>query len=178
MALDLIEVFERGGRPLIQLLDYCVRSVQMDPVFVFLVGQYRTFPSVPKAVAIYEVFCAPEALARVSVIEVLPPRNLGIQAAIEPWRASLRSGPPGSAHPTARLLPAKYLFDAMAWEVAAKSAAFRQIRRNYRRRRTPMENLPGGRMTSGQRQFVDRVWEPKLRPRLVVAGFSGMATIA
>ena len=179
MAIDLHDVFERGGKPLINLLDYCVRSVQLDPVFVFLVRHYRNFPSVPRAVALYEIFCSPAAPARLSVPEVLPPLNLRIQAALQPWQASLRLSLELSRNgATPRLLPPKYLFDSIAQHVTKNSTAFRRIRRNYRRRRTPFENLPEGRMSSSQRQFVDHVWEPKLRPRLVMAGFPGMATIA
>lgn len=179
MALDLNKVFDRGGKPLIDLLDYCVRSTQMDPLFVFLVRHYRTFPSVPRAVALYEIFCVPGAPARLSVPEALPPLDLRIQAALQPWQASVRPSPPSTTSGAApRLLPPKYLFDSIAERVMESSIALRRIRRNYRLRRTPFQNLSGGRMSPGQRRFVDHVWEPKLRPRLVAAGFPSMATIA
>jgi hypothetical protein len=34
-----------------------------------------------------------------------------------------------------------------------------------------MENLPGGRLSAGQRAFVETVWRPRVRPQLVAAGF-------
>jgi len=43
---------------------------------------------------------------------------------------------------------------------------------------TPEENLQGGRLNAGQRQFVENVWHPILKPRLVRAGFWRIATVA
>jgi hypothetical protein len=42
---------------------------------------------------------------------------------------------------------------------------------------TPARNLPGGRMTEGQRAWVEKVWVPGVRPRLVAAGFWRVATV-
>lgn len=41
----------------------------------------------------------------------------------------------------------------------------------------PEMNLPGGKLNAGQRYFVDKVWRPLARPRLVAAGFWQIATI-
>ncbi|HEY5315760.1 MAG TPA: hypothetical protein VIK18_24740 [Pirellulales bacterium] len=170
MALNLDNVMDRGGRRLIDLLDYCVRSAQMDPVFLFLVREYRAAATTPKAVALYESFCQPQALARLSVHEALPPYNLLIDADMRRLITS-----PAPARPT---LAPREMLDAIAAQVAAKSSAIRRIRRDYRVRRSPTENLPDGRMNEAQRHFVDRVWEPLVRPRLTSAGFWRMATIA
>ena len=182
MAIDVRTIFNQGGKGLIDLLDYCVRSVQMDPVFVFLAHEYRMFPSTPKAVALYDIFCAPRAPARLSVPEVIPPLDLRIAAAIRPLQIHWAQVQADSvARPAARpplILPPKYLFDLIAAQVEKKAASMRKIKRRYKPHRTPVENLPGGKMTSAQRIFVDRVWEPNLRPRLVTAGFQRVATIA
>ncbi len=53
----------------------------------------------------------------------------------------------------------------------------RRIRETYDPALEPVENLPGGKMTAGQRMFVERVWRPKLRPHLVQAGFLRVASI-
>ena len=172
MAFDIQAVFSRGGEELVNLLDYCVRSVQVDPVFVFLVGEYRMHPTTPKAVALYDVFCAPQAPARLSAPgDLLPPQSLRIEIAVRPLRLnldhvrSLESGAPPL------ILPPHFLFDAVAQQIQETSAAFRHIKRRYKPQRTPLENLPGGRMNAGQRHFVEQVWEPSLRPLLVAAGF-------
>src|SRR5438105_2726957 len=76
----------RAEHDLMNLIVYCVRSIQMDPVFLCLVQDYRTSPTVAKAVALYDLFCVPNGLARLSTQEVIPPMNLRIQSAIRPFR--------------------------------------------------------------------------------------------
>jgi hypothetical protein len=76
------------------------------------------------------------------------------------------------------LLPPKYLFDALDLHLRNNSRGLRAIKRNYRVRLSPVKNLPGGRMNAAQRHFVDRVWEPMLRPRLIMAGFRRVTAIA
>ena len=82
MPIDIDQVFSRGGAELIELLNYCVRSVQMDPIFGFLVDEYRLCPTAPKAVALYDMFLAPEALARIDAAALLPPREQSLQVLI------------------------------------------------------------------------------------------------
>lgn len=48
---------------------------------------------------------------------------------------------------------------------------------SYDPSRGPIGNLPGGRMTPGQRGFVDAVWLRRVRPALVAAGFWRVGTI-
>jgi hypothetical protein len=170
MALNLDSMMDRGGRRLLDLLEYCIRSVQIDPVFLFLVRDYRLAATPAKALVLYESFCQPRALARLSVHEALPPYNLRFEAGMRQLIA--RPGQAGSA------LAPRELFDGVAAQVAAKSIAIRRIRRNYRVRRSPTENLPEGRMNEAQRHFVDRVWEPIVRPRLKAAGFWRIAAVA
>lgn len=161
-------------------MDYAVRSMQMDLLFIALVRDYRNHPTVPKAVALYELFCTTQALARVSLAETLPPRNLRLQAAIRPLQSAQNSAT-GTNIPATSLpmtLPPKYLFDSVACRLEQLSPSLRNIRRRYRPRRSPQANLPGGKMTATQRHFVDKVWEPIIRPRLVAAGFWRVATVA
>ena len=181
MPIDLDSIFARGGKKLIGLLDYGVRSVQPDLLFIFLVQEYRQHPTTPKAVALHDIFCAPRAAARVSAAEMLPPLNLQIQSAIRPLLLNLALVEEARTKSIAApplILPPKFLFDAIDLHLRKKSASLRAIKRNYRVRLSPVKNLPGGRMNAGQRHFVDRVWEPVLRPRLITAGFRRMTAIA
>jgi hypothetical protein len=181
MPVDIDEIFARGGKKLVDLLDYAVRAVQTDLLFVFLVREYREHPSTPKAVALFDGFCAPRALARISASESLPPVNLRIDAAMRPLKlnlAQVRSARTAAAAAPPLILPPKYLFDAIDLELRKKSSGLLTVKRRYRIRRTPLENLPGGRMNAGQKFFVEKVWEPILRPRLVAAGFRRVGSIA
>ena len=161
---QLYEIFARGDRPLIDFLDYSIRSIQPDLLFMFLVRDYQSIPSAPKAVALYDMFCAPGAPGRISSRTLLPPFDLRLAKAITPLIGST-------------LLPPKYLFDFLSTDLAKNSPSLKKIRR-YRLDRSPVENLPNARMTAPQRHFVDKIWEPIIRPRLVAAGFWRVGTIA
>ncbi len=181
MPIDLDDIFSRGGKELIDLLDYGVRAVQPDLLFVFLVQEYRQHPTTPKAVTLYDVFCAPPAPARLSAAEMLPPRNLQIELALRPLRLNLDQVDTARASAAVApplFLPPKFLFDAIDLHLREKSAALLALQRRYRPQRTPLANLPGGKMNASQRHFVERVWEPKLRPWLVAAGFRRITSIA
>lgn len=181
MAIDLDETISAGGKPLIDLLDYSVRAVQPDVFFVFLVQEYRQFPTTPKAVALYEIFCAPSAPARLSCTEMLPPVHLQIEAAVRPLQLNLAqvaaAQAAGNVAPPL-ILPPRYVFDAIVLHLREKSPSLQAVERDCQPHRTPVENLPEGRMSAGQRHFVEKVWEPKLRPWLVASGFRRMASIA
>jgi hypothetical protein len=181
VPVDLDEIFTRGGKKLVDLLDYAVRAVQTDVLFVFLVREYREHPTTPKAVALFDCFCAPKARARLSVSEILPPVNLRIDAAMRPLRLNLdqvQAARTAAVPAPPLFLPPKYLFDEIDLDLRKKSSGLRMVRRRYRLRRTPFENLPGGKMDAGQKYFVEKVWEPILRPRLVAAGFRRVGSIA
>jgi len=191
MAVDLQQTFSRGGRALVGLLDFCVLSVKMDPLFVFLVGEFRVRPTAAGAIALYDVFCAVGAPARVSVTQALPPRSLRLQQVIEPlrqdWDESL--APPAAAEtadgidedshkrPPPAPIPGKYLFDDLA-TAAWSGEQIAAVARQYDPALEPRENLPGGRLTAAQKAFVDYMWEPRIRPCLVGAGFRRVANIA
>lgn len=181
MAIDIDDVFTRGGKELIDLLDYAVRSVRTDLLFIFLVHEYRQMPTTPKACALYDFFCAPLAPARVSAAELLPPVNPHLAVTMRPLQINLAAVTAAQAGGTAMpppFLPAKFLFDALDLHIRKRSPAIRSVKRRYRPERSPVQNLPGGKMNVGQRFFVDRVWEPVLRPRLVSAGFRRVSSVA
>src|SRR5690349_6788553 len=113
MPVDIDSIFRGGGKRLLDLLDFCVRAVEMDPL---------------------------------------------LELALQPVRASWlqRQAMPASAAPAAPAayhLPSKYLFDTVALHLRETSPALRRIRRRYRVRRSPVENLPDGRMNQAQRRF-------------------------
>lgn len=192
MAVDIDDVFRRGGKGLIDLLEYCVVSVQLDPVFVFLAGEYRAQPSARKALALYDAFCAPGAPARVSARHALPPYDLRLSSAIIPVRENVERASrqieedteeteqDSEAEPrTPLLIPARYLFDDVTQRLRAGHVSqFGRVSERYDSALTPYENLPGGRMTPGQKAFVDRVWVPRVRPSLVAVGFRRVADVA
>ena len=184
MPIDLQLTFRSGGKQLIDLLDYCIRSVQIDPLFLFLVQEYRNGPTAAKAVALYELFCAPNALAKISANKLL---TIRLQGAISQLKASLQP-PPAVPQPDPQniepipvrqpLLPPKYLFEFVTNAVLEESDYLIQIEQHYQPDRTPIENLADGKMTMAQRHFVDKIWEPIVRPQLVQAGFWGIASVA
>jgi hypothetical protein len=182
MELEIKEVFGRGGRDLIRLLKYCVRSVQLDPIFLFLVGEFRRSPTVAKAVALYDIFCSPHGPARISVEEVIPPFNLKIQDLIRPLRINWtrvkasRFAPPETA--VTPMLPPRYLFDFISEAVEENSPAVTQVCEEYQYVQLPPDGLPSQQMTPEQKEFVDKVWQPLVRPHLVAAGFWRVASIA
>jgi hypothetical protein len=181
VPIDIDEIFSRGGRELIDLLDHAVRAVQPDVLFIFLIREYRQAPTTPEAVALYEIFCAPPALARVSATGLLPPASHHLEVALRPLRLNLAQRQAAQASATVApplILPPKFLFDAIDHYLRKNSPGLRQLKRRYQLQRTPIANLPGGKMKAGQRHFVEKIWEPNLRPRLVAAGFRRVGSIA
>jgi len=177
MPIDLDDVFSRGGAELIEALNYCVRSVQMDPIFAFLVDEYRVSPTAAKAIALYDLFLAPNAPARINAAEHLPPRELGLQVLIQSFRRG--SGPQPAAVPTLQVQPGKFVFDAVALHLRKnRRGAIAKIKRRYNPKLSATENLPGGKMTVGQKRFVEQIWQRRVRPALVGAGFRRIANIA
>ena len=180
MPIDIDRIISVGGKELVDLLNYGVRAVQSDLLFVFLVEEYRNAPTSHKAVALYEIFCAPQALARLSAAELLPPVHPQLDVALRPLRANVAAvneARVSGSTPPVLLLPPKFIFDAIVLHLKKKSPGLRQIKRRYRVERTPSANLLGGRMSEAQRYFIDRVWTPNVRPRLVAVGFRRVASI-
>jgi hypothetical protein len=180
--VDIAEILARGGEHRVALLRYCVMSVAMEPVFVFLTQEYRLRPTHTAALALYDVFCARGALARIAVFEALPPRNLQLEATVEAIRAQwtqLQSSPQtDECSGPALTTPHRNLFDRVAEAVMSDpTGRFAAVASQYDPRLASQENLPGGKMNAAQRHFVDRVWRPLARPRLAAAGFWQIANI-
>jgi hypothetical protein len=193
MVTDVDEVFTRGGRGLIDLLEYCVVSVRCDPIFVFLVREYRLQPSAPRAIALHEMFCERDAPARLSIFNAVAPGQLALRQRIEPLRAAWLAlearaengggaahGEPADEETEASAVPvpvpAKYLFDKILRAVA-RGGQLMQVARDYDPALEPVANLPGGCINAGQRAFVENVWQPRMRPCLVSAGFRRIANV-
>ena len=174
--MDLTEILTTGGEQRVALLRYCVMSVAMEPVFVFLAQEYRLRPAHAGALALYDIFCARDAVARIGVLEALPPRNLQLQAAIESIReqwTQLQSQPQADEHPGVAITsPHRNLFDRVADAIRNDPAGrFAEVGRRNDPMLAPYQNLSGGKMSAGQRHFVENIWKPLARPRLIAAGF-------
>ena len=181
-AVDLNQILMKGGERRVALLRYCVMSIAMEPVFVFLTHEYRLRPSHVAALALYDIFCAPDAPAKIRASEALPPRNLSLVAATQAIRrqwAYLQRPEPSEEDPTVSItMPHRNLFDLVARAVQKDANGhFGQLSTRFDPHLSPQENLPSGRMNAVQRHFVERVWQPVARPRLVAAGFWQIANI-
>ena len=182
MAVDMPETFQRGGRTLIDFLAYCVMSQQLEPVFVFLVGEYQQRPTATGALAVYDAFCAPGAPARIDAGPVLPPLDLRLEPGMRLLRDDLQRVAAASQVAEGErlmpIIPAKYGFDFIVEFLRSERlSALEGPARQFDPALSPTENLPGGRMTAGQRHFVERIWQPQVRPQLVQAGFRRVANV-
>jgi hypothetical protein len=181
MAIDLDDVFARGGKPLIDLLQFAVCSVQPEPIFLCLVQAYRGQAAIPRALALFDVFCTAGSPACVRAPAVLPPRDLRLLRDVTPLRQALetfQAAPPDAEERPVLPLPPRHLFDFIVAHLRNQpDGPLRRLAATYDLALSPVENLPGGRMSQGQRFFVDRVWQPRLRPQLVAAGFGRVAAI-
>jgi len=180
--VDIGRILTEGGRQRIALLRFCVMSVQMEPVFVFLTQEYHFQPTHDAALALYDVFCAPDAPARIYAPDVLPPRDLRVLTMIRLVRQqSVQMKQPEQQELDAEVrisTPQRYLFDLIARAVQDDpNGGFARLSDRFDPHMSPVQNLPDGRMNAGQRYFLNNVWLPIVRPRLVSAGFWRVATI-
>ena len=179
---DITQILTRGGAPRIALLRYCVMSVTTEPMFVFLTQEYRLRPTHLGALALYDVFCAPDAPARIKAGNALPPRNLVLLAAIrsirQQWDQLQGAGEVREDASVSITTPYRNLFDPIAhWVQGDAEGPFACLELHFDPQLSPQENLPGGKMNAGQRHFMEKVWQPVVRPRLVAAGFWHIANI-
>jgi len=187
MSVDFTQSMNFGGKIQQDLLSFAVFSLRTDCVFAYLAKEYRLRPTAIAAVTLFDLFCAPNAPARLSVDSVLPPKDPSLTAVIAPIRRGLElalappavplpEDPPWSQPPLP--LPANYIYSALAarlmsdpeGQVAALSA-------EYDPELGPIGCLPGGRLSGGQRAFADGVWKRLIRPSLVAAGFWQMSRV-
>ena len=176
LRVDLDQILLAGGARRIAFLRFCVLSVRMAPIFGFLVGEFRLRPTHAGALALYDVFCAPDAPARLPLEIGLPPHDLRLSATIaalrRQWESMQREDAESVVQPVGICTPMRNLFDGVLGALRSTPAGdLRRLATLYDPAREPVENLPGGKITPGQRMFVDHSWKPRIRPRLVAAGF-------
>jgi|tagenome__1003787_1003787.scaffolds.fasta_scaffold20565808_2 hypothetical protein len=173
MAMDIDELFRRGDRPLIEFLQFCVYTRRVEPLFAFLVGEYRQNPTAPRAEALYDLFVATKAPARLAATDLLPPENLRIDMGMRRLRAHPGSGTAGP------FLPSRDLFDFIVDELHRDSeqGPLAEAARSFDPERTGLENLPEETVPDDHRGFVEGLWRPVIRRRLTAAGFWRIATI-
>lgn len=178
MSIDINEFFQRGGRELVDLLEHVVLSVNMDALMLYLIREYRFQPRAKAAIALHDVFCAAGAPARISELSVIPPKEFRIDRSIAAFRTPETPSSSGNESEV-DFQPPCYLFDPIAHQLTSGPATrIAKLEQSYQPERTPVENLPGGQMSAGQRAFVNGVWTPSVRPYLVSAGYWRVATIA
>ncbi len=187
MSVNFAQILGRGGKSQLDLLSFAVFSVRPDGLFVYLVGEYRLRPTAVAAVALYDLFCAPNAPARLSAESWIPPKDPSLAAAIAPVRFGLElslAPPPEPLpddppwEPPARPLPANYLYGGLADRLMNDpDGQIAELAAEYDPDRGPIGSLPGGKLSGGQRAFADTVWKRQVRPTLVAAGFWRMSTV-
>ena len=170
-----------GGAGRVAFMQYCVRSVTPEPLFLFVAGEYRFRPSHHSALAIYDVFCAVDSPARIRFPDALAPKELRLAATINELRSQVEPPAGLSEDEKSRLgqIPPRLdLFGHLAGRVAgSREGPLAELARRYDPSLTPDQNLPGRRMNANQRFFRDKVWGPLIRPRLVSAGFWQLGSI-
>ena len=163
----------RANREMDQFLEFCVSTGEMEAVFLHLVEEYRAAPAISKAVALYDIFCAPCAPAKVRADAVLPPNDMRIQNAMRPiklnWTRMQAAFVFGPTTHISNTPPPRSLFDALARHIA-KSGDFQNIKARYRAWLSDgnSDDTPSNEV---QRHFLERIWQPIIRPHLVAAGF-------
>jgi hypothetical protein len=170
--MDVLETLDRRSKGTLDFLDYCVRAMQLDPLFVFLAQEYRINPTIPKAVALFHTFCAPVAPAKVSI----EPDHERMQHLMRPitvsWtrmQAALVFGPGNAAPP---IPPPPALFDSVTDKIM-RAGMIGQLKQAYQARHDQPEDI-----NRIQQHFVEKIWRPIIRPHLVAAGFWRIAELA
>ena len=155
-----------------QFLEFCVSNGEMEPLFVRLVEEYRAAPTVAKAVALYDVFCAPCAPAKIDAAPCLPPRDMRIPNAMRPirlnWTRMQAAYVFGPSKQISNKPPSRSLFDAIA-RYLARAERLLGARKRY-------QTWRGGicHPTEQHEHFVRRIWQPIVSPHLSAAGFSAL----
>lgn len=169
MAIDIDELFRRGDLPLIELLQFCVSTRRIEVVFAFLVGEYRQNPTAARADALYDLFLATKAPARLATTDLLPPENLRMDMSMRRLRAHAGSGTAGP------FLPSRDLFDFIVDELHRDpEGPLAEAAHSFE---ASAEQLAEDDVPEEHRDFVERLWRPVIRRRLTAAGFWRIATI-
>jgi hypothetical protein len=172
MAIDLDQVLGTSDAIQIELLTFCVYARRLEPVFTFLVTDFRNRPASDRAHALHQCFCRTGAPGRLDS-RALPPDDLRLEQLMR--RLPPPSVPIGPAPlPT---IPDRAMFDFVVDDLRRQGGPLAQVAADFDPERSAAENLPGGALGPGQRSFVERVWRPVIRAQLVRAGFWRIATI-
>ena len=156
-----------------QFLEFCVSNGEMEALFLHLVEDYRASPTIAKAVALYDIFCAPCSPAKVKAEAALPPNDMRIENAMRRiklnWTRMQAAFVFGPMTHISNTPPPRSLFDSLARQIA-KSDDFRKTKARYREWSstgdaylTPLNQI--------QQHFLERIWQPIIRPHLLAAGF-------
>lgn len=181
MPVDIPATLSQGGDGAISLLQFCIRSGQLEPLFLYLTQDYQQRPSHLAALTLFDMFCASNAPARLSVATVLPPQELRLSGSItmlrQQWQ-QMQQVRAGQAIDEEKKLfiaqPQRGLFDTV---VAAFGPRFELIASQFDPDKRVNDNLPDGKLSAGQRNFVNLVWQAKVRPQLASAGFWRVTTL-
>lgn len=176
--IDIPAILAEGGETALALLQFCIRSGQREPLFYALIKDYQQRTNHLTALTLFDLFCAPNAPARLSVSHVLPPQDLRFPASISMLRqqyAQMQAPqPPDEEKRLYIASPPRSLFDAVA---QACQLRFDEVASQFDPQKKVNECLPGGAMSMSQRNFVTQIWVPRVRPQLVAAGFWRMGSL-
>jgi hypothetical protein len=176
--LDIPATLTQGGEGYVSLLQFCLRSGHLEPLFLALVKEYQQKPSHLSALTLYDLFCAANAPARLSVAQVLPPQDLKLAGLMPLLRAQWTQMQAREAVDEEKRLfiaqPQRSLFDSI---LPALPAAFEGVAQQFDPSKRVNDSLPGGTMSAGQRNWINQVWLKQVRPKLTAAGFWRVATL-
>jgi hypothetical protein len=172
MAIDVDQVLSASDELQLELLNHCVYARRLEPLFVFLVADYRNHPSLARAHVLHQLFCRTGAPVRLGESRVLPPDDLRIERSI-----GLLPPLPAAGQPPVPFAPDRAIFDFIAADLRRDGGPLAALGAAFDPLLSAKENLPGGEMDAGQRAFVERVWRATVRPRLLGAGFWRVATL-
>ncbi|MCC9603617.1 hypothetical protein LOC67_23960 [Stieleria sp. JC731] len=91
MPIQIAPIIQSGGKPLIDLLNHCVQSINTDVLFLYLIGEFKLRPQAQSAVALFDVFCSIQSPACISCHGMIAPKDLRLANSISPLRASLEA---------------------------------------------------------------------------------------
>ena len=187
MNFNIASTLEHSGEQMVQLLNYCIYSRKLDPVFILLAKNYQLMPNSAKALSLFDEFIATNApltlsikvhadLQLVQTVDKI--RNL--QQLHNPFLNTTRdASQPDSDSEDAEnpaYLPTKFLFSGLQGKVTADTAQIQSIESEYDPAHSAVQNLPDGKLSGAQLQYVEHVWRPA-RARLATAGFRMVANI-
>jgi len=187
LKFDITNTFEQGGEPMVQVLNYCIYSRKLDPVFILLAKNYQLMPNSEKALSLFDEFIATNAPLTLSVkvhtdlqLVQTVDKIRSLQQLYNPFlNTSPNASQPDSDSEDAEnpaYLPTKFLFSGLLGTVTADTEQIQSIESEYDPAHSAVQNLPDRKLSGAQLQYVEHVWRPA-RHRLTAAGFRMVANI-